>query len=235
VHNRSFKLPGALLLGVGSSLIAWFFTVDWRWAALVLIFVVLACAIAFNLPLILTNTLVRVNRSGILKVYASQYAAERVIRDNLLPHCKEIDALTIRGFGIFALKDSLLQMRILQADSNVKIRILVLDPSSPKCKQRAEEIGESLEDFAQKLTTVLGALKALRERRPLNVQYRLYNQLPVWRLLRIDDSMFVSAFLPGKDGHTGPMYQIHRGAAMTLFPAFARQFDEIWDRGEDKL
>jgi hypothetical protein len=233
--NRIINLISGIVIGIISSLIAWVFTKDWKLGIVLTIVMIMAFGMILSLPLLIIRLVLHFNKSGILKVYLFQEEAKEKIGMKLLSHAKEIDVLTIRGLGIFGLKDSLLRQHILDHNDELKVRLLLLNPASSACSQRALEIKEDVNYFTGGIKLAINGIGELKRLNATNVEARLYNQLPVWRIIRIDDNIFVSSYLPSRDGHMSPMYRIQKGAVMSLFPTFVRQFDEIWGKSKDNI
>jgi len=107
--NRVLNILGVIGIGIVSSLIAWVYTRNWQLGMLLSIIIIVVSGALLSLPFITIRLVLYFNKTGILKVYLFQSEAEKKINMALLAQAKEIDVLTIRGLGIFGLKDSLLR------------------------------------------------------------------------------------------------------------------------------
>lgn len=102
------------------------------------------------------------------------------------------------------------------------VRLLILDADSEAAAWRAAEIGESPGQLrgrdapgrAEADRTVQGGGLALEA-------YR-YATLPTWRIIALDDTMFVSTFDEDWEGHASPIYRFDIGAGGALFRGFRR-------------
>jgi hypothetical protein len=235
MRRPELKLIGVIAIGVLSSLIAWAFTKDWRLGLLCSIVVAVVLSFLYILPWFVTALAIHFNKSGILKVYCSQEAAEPTIRRELLPNAARIDVLTIRGLGIFALTESLLHGHLKARAQDLKVRILLLNPESEACAKRAGEIKEDLAYFKGAINTAIEAVRDLKKLPGGHIDGRLYDEWTVWRLIRIDDCILVSSFVPNQEGHKSAMYRIHRGSSLSLFASFDRHFEAVWERSRTNI
>lgn len=145
-------------------------------------------------------------RAEVIAVYPSQQAAAADIRVGVRS-AQEVDILAVRGLGIIGLNDSLLRPAVAKA-SPCRVRALLLDPESQAAYRRAKEIGESFDSFAGGVELALARLRELAEHTEATVEVYLYDLLPTWRVIALDDTLFVSAFGEVTEGHTSPMYKI---------------------------
>jgi hypothetical protein len=60
-----------------------------------------------------------------------------------------------------------------------------------------------------------------------DVQVWLYQALPVWRLFGLDETLYVSSFSDGWEGHESPTYKISPGAGGALYGGFRRTFTDL--------
>ncbi|GAB2884825.1 hypothetical protein GCM10022245_20380 [Streptomyces mayteni] len=158
-------------------------------------------------------------------VYPGQASAADEIR-RLARLAREIDVLAVRGLGLIGLNDSLLRPSLVRVDGlTPTLRILLLAPSALAIPQRAGEIGESEESLASGVQLTEAALKGLRA--SCDIQVYRYHMLPTWRVIRIDSTMFVSAFDVGWEGHESAMCEIAETVSGPLYHGFRRMFEAI--------
>jgi hypothetical protein len=124
------------------------------------------------------------------------------------------------------LEDSLLRPGILDHAGAVTVRVLLADPDSPACRRRAEEIGESAELMAEGTRLCLTHLRDLALDARLDV--RLTTTLPVWRLVRLDDVLYVSVSAPTRKGHWSPVRRLVRDVDEPLFTGFEYTYTELF-------
>ncbi|MEY9849151.1 transcriptional regulator with XRE-family HTH domain [Streptacidiphilus sp. BW17] len=165
----------------------------------------------------------------VVRVYASQASASDDIRRQART-ASEIDLLAVRGLGLIGLNDSLLRPSITGTDARVRLRALLLDPTSPTITVRAKEIGESEQSLASGVLLAEARLKELAE--ICDVETYRYRLLPTWRLIRLDATLFLSAFDAGWEGHESATYKIMQTPHGPLYRGFRRMFDAMLADGE---
>ncbi|MDI3417967.1 helix-turn-helix domain-containing protein [Streptomyces luteolus] len=166
----------------------------------------------------------------VVRVYPTQAAASEDIQQ-LAVSASELDVLAVRGLGLIGLKDSLLRSSLSRPEGeNVpRVRVLLLDPDSPALAVRAAEIGESAESLAGGVKLAEARLRELSDACDLNV-YR-YSMHPTWRIIRLDGTMFVSAFDAGWEGHESAAYKVMETPSGPLYRGFQRMFASMIDTG----
>lgn len=164
----------------------------------------------------------------VVRVYAAQAGAADEIRRQA-GTAAELDVLAVRGLGLVALNDALLRGGLTRPEPP-RARVLLLDPESPALAARAAEIGESAESLAGGVRLAEARLREVAEGRQLSV-YR-YRSLPTWRIIRLDTTMWVSAFDAGWEGHESAVYKVVRTAQGPLFRGFFRMFEALVAEGE---
>lgn len=162
-------------------------------------------------------------RAEMLAVYPSQSVALADIH-SAAKAARRIDVLAVRGLSILGLNDSLLRATI--TTNRPAVRVLLLDPDSEAACHRASEIGESVETFASGVRLSVARLRELASA-GIGVECHLYGLLPTWRVIGLDDALFVSAFGESHEGHTSPMYRITRTSSGALHRGFVRFCDEL--------
>lgn len=166
----------------------------------------------------------------VVSVYAKQDAASEDIKQ-LAASAEELDVLAVRGLGLIALKDSLLRSHLARSTGRKgpRVRVLLLDTKSPALADRAAEIGESTESLAAGITLSETRLRELSNVCDLRV-YR-YKLRPTWRVIRLDDTMFVSTFDAGWEGHESATYKIMATGQGPLHRGFRRLFESMVSEG----
>jgi len=162
-------------------------------------------------------------RAEVIAAYPSQSSALTDMR-GLAKMAREIDVLAVRGLGILGLNDSLLRASV-QANKTT-VRALLLDPDCEAAHRRATEIGEGHGSFANGIRLAIERLRELAEDTG-TVRCHLYSLLPTWRVIALDNTMFVSAFGEMHKGHTSPMYRLAGSPHGALHRGFRRFMDEL--------
>ncbi|MGH3767474.1 MAG: helix-turn-helix domain-containing protein [Pseudonocardiaceae bacterium] len=162
-------------------------------------------------------------RAEVIAVYPSQSAALTDMQ-GLAKAAHEIEVLAVRGLGILGMNDSLLRASV-QANTPT-VRVLLLDPDCEAAHQRAAEIREGYDSFLSGLLLSIERLRDLAKEMG-TVQCHLYSMLPTWRVISLDNTMFVSAFGEKHEGHTLPMYRLAGSPHGALHRGFRRFTDEL--------
>ncbi|MGW1195119.1 helix-turn-helix domain-containing protein [Streptomyces sp. NPDC002536] len=161
----------------------------------------------------------------VVRVYPSQAAAAQDIRREAQT-ASELDVLAVRGLGLLGLNDSLLRGLLSRPEGiRKKVRVFLLAPDAPAIAQRAAEIGESPESLSSGVHLAESRLRELAETCELEL-YR-YRMLPTWRIIRLDTTMFVSAFDAGWEGHESATYRLVETSQGPLYRGFRRMLESI--------
>lgn len=216
------------VMGVISSLIAWGLTQSTLSVLItVTIFIILIMAFYRLYPPI--RRIVIFNQSGIVNIYQNQSDAEDAIRTKLQT-ARAIDILTIRGLGILGLKESLLKQMLIDRAGQITIRVLYLNPNSIFVEQRAKEIKENHSTFVHGILLCQKFLSELKYIYKLNIGANMYDDLPIWRMIILDDTAFVSSYIPSCEGHNSAMYEIKSGQKYSLYCVFKRYFEYLYGK-----
>lgn len=165
----------------------------------------------------------------IVRVYSDQTGAASEIQQGARA-AAELDLLAVRGLGLIGLRDSLLRPHLDRPDEQrSRLRVLLLDPESPAAHRRAEEIGESAESLAGGVLLAEARLRELSE--ICHVEAYRYSEVPVWRVIRLDSTLYVSSFDVAWEGHESASYKILRTPGGPLYAGFRRMFDAMVEAG----
>ncbi|MEI7055632.1 helix-turn-helix transcriptional regulator [Nocardioides sp. CCNWLW239] len=155
----------------------------------------------------------------VVNVYRDQgFAREEIAAQ--LQIASNIDVLAIRGLGLLGLNDSLLRSH-LTGGAGANVRIMLLDPDCEATAVRAAEVGESPQEFAAGIRMTMSRLGGLP-----GVQVYLYDQMPVWRVIRLDTVMFVATFGTW-EGHESAMYKIIATPRGPVFHGLVRHIEAL--------
>ena len=161
----------------------------------------------------------------VVRVYSEQAAAASEIQ-RAARTARELDVLAVRGLGLLGLRDSLLRPHLeREGEEPPRLRVLLLDPDSEAVAQRAAEIGESAESLAGGVRLAEARLRELAASGIVEV-YR-YATLPVWRIIRLDTTLYVAAFAGAWEGHESATYKLLATPHGPLHAGFRRQFDSM--------
>jgi hypothetical protein len=59
-----------------------------------------------------------------------------------------------------------------------------------------------------------------------------YSSPPVWRIIALDGTLFVSTFDPEWEGHESPVYRLDSGVAGALHRGFTRMLESCFANAE---
>jgi hypothetical protein len=107
------------------------------------------------------------------------------------------------------------------------IRVLILDPESEAAARRAAEIGEAPAAFAVSIRLAEHKLAELAQAEGIVMEAYRYAILPTWRIIALDDTMFVSTFDTDWEGHESPVYRIDVAGGGALYRGFRRMLAEM--------
>lgn len=161
----------------------------------------------------------------IARVYADQAAAAEDIR-RTAQVARVVDVLAVRGLGLLGLNDSLLRGPLLDRE-RLAVRAMLLHPTGPAAEQRAAEIGETPEAMAAGIQLATDRLAELGHRPGATVEVRWYRQVPTWRMIALDDAMFVSVFDGAAEGHSAALYQLVPATGCVLYRGYRRMFEAL--------
>ncbi len=162
---------------------------------------------------------------------ARHYAHQGVVADEIRRRAStatELDVLAVRALGIFALKDSLVRPALMDRETTLQVRVLLLDPDCDAAEHRAAEIHESPATFAAGIKLAIARLEEVAVAGLLvDLDVRLYSSLPVWRVIRVDNTTWVSSFGPAWEGHESAVYEIPYTPRGSFWAGYRRQFDDL--------
>jgi transcriptional regulator with XRE-family HTH domain len=165
----------------------------------------------------------------IAEVFSRQADAEDDLRKQAAT-VQKLDLLAVRGLGLIGLNDSLLRGSLSPRGESIRMRVLLLDPEMPAAADRAAEIGESKDTFIAGIKLSISRLAELGDHAGVDVQVAVYSDLPTWRMIRLDDTLYLSAFSFWSEGHRSGMYKFTAAANGVLHAGFLRYFDGLWLR-----
>lgn len=164
--------------------------------------------------------------------YASQAAAGPDIRQ-AVKTANRLDILAVRGLGLFAMNDALLRPALIEGRTEpLVVRALIMSPDGPAAVQRAAEIGESVEAFSTAIHLAQHKLADLAKKDGIELSAYRYATLPVWRLISVDETMFVSTFDEEWEGHASPVHRLESSGGGALYRGFRRAFDGLISTSE---
>ncbi len=169
------------------------------------------------------------------RLYPNQAPVTDIIRARARD-AAEVDILAVRGLGIIGLNDSMLRPVLAARQTPLRVRALLLDPDCPAAARRAGEIGESSEAFTAGIRLALARLREVAgSNAAVDLRVWLHVRLPVWRIIRLDEVMYVSAFDAAWEGHESTVYEIPRTPRGAFWAGFRRLFDDVRDNARPAI
>lgn len=141
----------------------------------------------------------------------------------------ELDVLAVRGLGLLGLNDSVLRPSMIGRAGPLRMRVLLLDPDCDSAAQRAGEIGESTAAFVAGIKLTLARLEELAAAEAgLAVEVGLYSRLPIWRIIRVDATLWVSTFAAAWEGHESAIYEVPQTPRGPLWAGYHRTYEDLY-------
>lgn len=136
-----------------------------------------------------------------------------------------VDILAVRGLGIVGLNSSLLRSAVM-GRTGTALRVLLLHPDSEAAARRAAEIGESREQMAAGIRVAEASLRTMAEA-GADVHLYWYATMPVWRIIAMDSTLYVSGFDADWEGHKSQVTKIAASPRGALYRGFGRMLAEL--------
>lgn len=166
-------------------------------------------------------------QSEVTRRYAHQGPVVDAIRRRAVV-AAQLDVLAVRGLGLLGLNDSLLRPSMTGRAAPLQVRVLLLDPDCDAAPQRAAEIREAPAAFATGIKLTLARLEELAAEGGVTIEVRLYARLPVWRIIRVDDTFWVSTFAAGWEGHESTVYEVPQTRRGSLWAGYRRTYEDLY-------
>lgn len=153
----------------------------------------------------------------------------------LLEQCKvakDICILGATGYRTFARKDSesIAPLREVLEDITGEIKILLFHPKGQFTISRANALGVPLDDYQREIMNSINFLKELKNKGE-NIALKLYMQRPIWKMIILDNFMWLQYYHPKKHVERMPVYGISRSQKKeeySLFDPLYGVFQKKW-------
>ncbi len=162
--------------------------------------------------------LLRLTRAGVHDYFPTQNAASKEICE-AFKQAKEIRILAVRAWSIFPVVTELSQLGNVLRDKgkDCSIRVLLINPfleessgKRPFILERAAEVKEIYRkdvSLRHQVAMTIDILRGLKKE-GFDVEVRLYDELPVFKLLIFDHNAFVGGFSRANVGRNNPLYHV---------------------------
>ncbi len=153
----------------------------------------------------------------------------------LLEQCKaakDIWILGATGYRTFARKDieSIAALREVLEEITGEIKILLLHPKGPFTISRANALGVPLDDYQREIMNSVNFLKELKNKGK-SIALKFYTQRPIWKMIILDNFMWLQYYHPTKHVEQMPVYGISRSPKReeySLFDPLYGVFQKKW-------
>jgi transcriptional regulator with XRE-family HTH domain len=144
------------------------------------------------------------------------------------------DVLAVRALGTIAMTDSLLRAPLTRPEREPKarVRVLVLDPKSPSLRCFAETVGETERFFSASLRFGEELLHELAEEGTVDLEVYRYRSRPVWRVVRLDNTLFVAAIGPRSESRARTVYRLAPTPPDAISLGFRGQLETLFTESE---
>ncbi|UCE07863.1 MAG: hypothetical protein JSW07_07475, partial [bacterium] len=145
--------------------------------------------------------------------------------------------MTISGRSIFSSKvEEALQSRC----DDFRLRILLYDWNAPhfaiKMHDERRATESEIERARSKAKEIARQFIDIGNQYPFNLEIRLYDEYPVWRMMLVDDETAYIGYYPkDKRGYEGPMFIFKRDEQGSLFYPMNQYFDKVWEKSGASL
>ncbi|MDR1985061.1 MAG: DUF5919 domain-containing protein [Prevotellaceae bacterium] len=120
------------------------------------------------------------------------------------------------------------------ANKNFKFKFLVLNPDSKYLEEKAKEEGGNPDEWKLDIQKTIIHLKRLKNINTSNIEIKMYDSLPIWRCIFMDNKCtYVSFYVYGSNGKKSPEFIISDTSNYNLYLPLRKTFDELWNNGID--
>lgn len=166
------------------------------------------------------------------KIGDQPYAAD--IRE-AVTESKTIKLLMLAGYEYFGRGHESLLYDIVQKKNNVKLDFILLDIDNAEevVNQRVEHLRNRDETYTsdqlkQNVRATRELLRSISSPRK-KVEIRLTKMQPVFRLLILDDCLFMSTYAKGVHGHESPVFKVEKAPknGTSIYDAYLEYFEQV--------
>jgi hypothetical protein len=163
----------------------------------------------------------------ITAVFRTQLDAGHEILEHVAS-ARSVDILALRGTELVSLVAPLVEAARAARPDRVVVRVLLLDPDAEAARSRATQLGEPQESFVDEIRRTQEQMTHLATHTPgLSLQLLCYAELPIWRMVVVDDVLYVSILCPPDPDRPAAVYRLRRVPEGSLHPGFLAGFDAV--------
>ena len=171
------------------------------------------------------------NKIGIEKVFLNKLHKEPDAISCLDRCSKRIKILTFSGL-IWQTELNTRFEEIISTKRIGDVRVLILNPNSRYVEVRTKELNQRTEAMISDIVGARNRLLELKKQKLINV--REYDDLPIFRLIFIDDTLFLGMYSKNKSVEDSVTYKIVN-SSHSLFDIFDKYFEHIWNNRSKEL
>lgn len=117
---------------------------------------------------------------------------------------------------------------IQKARGSCHFKFLLLNPQSKYVKEKAIEEGDTPIGWKNEIEASIERLHTLRDQHHLNLEIRLFDSYPIFRIILVNSIMYFSWYPSGRRGSTSPM-QISENINQSMYEPFSNYFNKLWE------
>lgn len=220
------ELAAAVLLNVVAGVITYFFTRQVTYALVAAIVVEMAVIIAMYVRLKSKPKLVGITDSAptfaegpdivtIAQTVSTEFAFWGISAKSMLSDDRFRDVM------------------VRKAKGNCEFRFMLLNPNSPYVAKKALEEGDTAAGWKNEIEANIMRLKQLRDEHHLNIEVRVYDQFPVFRVIFTNSNKMYFGWYPvGLQGIRSPLLIVENSQG-ALYQPVRLSFNDLWVRAEN--
>lgn len=141
------------------------------------------------------------------------------------------------GWNTFGHHQSPLYQLIEQFQGEIKILLMNPDPALPTLIQRAAETNKTPAQYAKEINDSITRLKLLKQQKGRNISLKLYDQIPIWKMLISNDYMWLQHYSKNMNVEDTPVYTFFSDGdgGTSLFHALYSVWIKRWDVDGNKV
>ena len=159
--------------------------------------------------------------------------ANRILMEEKSSTARDIFILGATGYNTFARSDaeSKAMLREQLERMTGEIKIMLLHPKAQQAEIRAISLGEPIERYQQDILTSIDFLRQLKNKGQ-NISLKVYVQRPIWKMILLDDFLWLQYYHPNSHVEQMPVYGIYRKQQIgeySLFGPLYEVFQKKWN------
>ena len=110
-----------------------------------------------------------------------------------------------------------------------EIKFLLLNPKSTTVARKAEDENDDANSWCNEIQATIQRLKTIEKKYNINIEIRVYDDFPIWRLCVIDrKKIYLNYFLSNQQGPESPLLEM-APVSNGIFWGFMNEFNETWN------